>query len=124
MTSPILNEYLRQLNDETHKMRFQELFSWMESTFDALHVEVKWNQPMFILNQTFIIAFSPAKKHLSVAPEHACLNHFEAEIETLGFKRSKELLMIPWEKDIPYELLHDMIAFNIQEKAGMSQFWR
>ncbi len=122
--SPLLNEYVRQLSDETQQLRFQKLFTWMETQFESLHVEVKWKQPMFMMGKTFIIAFSPSKKHLSVAPEQACLNHFETSIQAHGLKRSKELLMIPWEKDIPYNLLHDMIAFNIQEKAGMTQFWR
>lgn len=124
MPSKILNEYIEKFSDAHQKKRLKEIFTWMASTFDALHVEVKWNQPMFMLEKTFIIAFSPSKKHLSVAPEQACLNHFEAAITARGFKRSKELWMIPWDRDIPYDLLHDMVAFNINEKAGMTQFWR
>lgn len=124
MTLTILEEYLDQIEDKNHQLKLKELFTWMMATFDSLHVEVKWNQPMFILGQTFIVAFSPAKKHLSVAPEHACLNHFDSAIKASGTKRSKELWMIPWEKDIPYDLLHEMITYNIQEKAGMTQFWR
>lgn len=88
-----------------------------------LHVEVKWNQPMFILKHTFIIAFSPAKTHISVAPEKACLDHFETVFIEHGLKRSKELLMIPWNRNIPFDLLHAMVTFNIQEKQEFEGFW-
>lgn len=102
----------------------QAIDAWMADTFPELHVAIKWNQPMYLLNQTFIIAFSHAKTHLSVAPEQACLDHFYPFIQTLGLTRSKELLKIPWDAPVPYDLLESMIRYNMQEKAEYQKLWR
>ncbi len=102
----------------------QVVDAWMIDAYPECHVEMKWNQPMYLLNQTFIIAFSKTQTHLSIAPERACLDHFEEAIHSLGLTRSKELLKVPWDTPVPYELIASMIEYNIQEKAHLNTLWR
>ena len=104
--------------------KLKALKDWMGQTFPELHIEIKWNEPMYVLGKTFILAFNGTKKHLSVAPEQDCLNYFESKIQSLGLSRTKELLTIPWDQPIPYDLLKEMVEFNIREKEGMTRFWR
>ena len=108
----------------TPEEALQALKDWMAQTFPELHIEIKWNEPMYMLGQTFILAFNGTKKHLSVAPEQDCLNYFESKIQSLGLSRTKVLLTIPWDQPIPYDLLKEMVEFNIREKEGMTRFWR
>ncbi|HEM3655410.1 TPA: hypothetical protein U1C87_001535 [Streptococcus suis] len=51
------------------KFKLEPIFEQIQKEFPNLTVELKWNQPMFIMNGTFIIGFSVAKNHISIAPE-------------------------------------------------------
>ena len=49
------------------KLKLEPIFEQIQKEFPNLTVELKWNQPMFIINGTFIIGFSVAKNHISIA---------------------------------------------------------
>ncbi|MGC2952001.1 iron chaperone, partial [Enterococcus faecium] len=49
----------------------KDLFAKITETKPQLDTTVKWNQPMFTDHGTYIIAFSFAKNHFSIAPEKA-----------------------------------------------------
>ncbi len=116
-------DYLATVPEE-QVPRFQEIFSWVEEQFPTLKRRVAWNQPMYTDHGTFIIGFSSAKKHLSVAPETAGMEKFKEAFETVGYNPSNKIFRIPWNKPIDWDLLHEVIAFNIQDKAGYDKFWR
>lgn len=73
---------------------------------------------------TFIIGFSIAKHHFSVSPEVIAIKRFANEIEQSGYSSTKSLFRISWNEQVNYELLEKMIAFNIQDKAECTTFWR
>jgi uncharacterized protein YdhG (YjbR/CyaY superfamily) len=79
---------------------------------------------MFINHNTFIIAISYSKKHISIAPERKTLDHFEREYTQKGYARTKEYLLYPWDQPHDLELIKDMVAFNIEDKKDMPKFWR
>ena len=117
-------DYLAQISDVEHRARMDEVLSWVGREFPNLEPVIKWKQPMFTDHGTFIVAFSTARKHLSVAPEKVVIDHFAEEIARSGYERTKELIRIPWSQPVDYSLLEKMIAFNIAEKAECSKFWR
>ena len=79
---------------------------------------------MFTHHGTFIIGFSSAQKHLSVSPEVACLNKFLPTIEEIGYSHTNNIFRIKWTEEINYILIKDMIAFNLEDKADYTKFWR
>ena len=46
-----------------------------------LDTKIAWNQPHFVHEGTFIIAFTHAKAHLSVAPEYKAIDEFKKKLE-------------------------------------------
>jgi|SRR5690625_373829 len=116
--------YLQEIKQPEQRKRVEEVLSWVDSTFATLKTEIKWNQPMFIDHGTFIIAFSLAKKHLSVAPEQVTISRFSKQIEQAGYSQTKELFRIGWDQKVDYELLEEIIKFNIDDKAEITTFWR
>ena len=43
------------------KFKLEPIFEQIQKEFPNLTVELKWNQPMFIMNGTFIIVFSVSR---------------------------------------------------------------
>lgn len=119
-----LHDFYQKIENEKHRQRVQEILHWIKSNYDSLELVVKWNQPMFVYNKTFIIGFSVAKKHIAVAPEQACIKRFSDDIKELGYDHTQEIIRLPWDKEIDYNLLKNMIEFNIVDKQGYTKFWR
>jgi uncharacterized protein YdhG (YjbR/CyaY superfamily) len=85
---------------------------------------VKWNQPMFTDHGTYIIGFSLAKKHMSVAPENKAIEEFSDALEKADYSYTNEIFRIPWDGEVDYALLKKIIEFNIEDKDGVDTFWR
>ncbi|MHB1294240.1 MAG: iron chaperone [Anaerolineae bacterium] len=120
----VFAEFLARIDDPQHRARTEKVLVWVARAFPNLAPRIAWNQPMFTDHGTFIIGFSVAKGHLAVSPEQAGIDHFSAEIVQSGYVHSKMLIRIPWTSPVDYALLERIIAFNIQEKADSSAFWR
>ena len=117
-------EYLDGITDALHRKRMEEILTWVGKKFPKLVPRIAWKQPMFTDHGTFIIAFSTAKHHLSVAPEKAGIDHFTEDIVQAGYNHSKELVRIPWDCSVDWLLLEKIIEFNIIDKAECTTFWR
>jgi len=116
-------DYLATVPPE-HVPRFQEVFAWIEEQFPTLQRRIAWKQPMYTDHGTFIIGFSSAKKHMSVSPEVVGMKKFHDTLVTAGYQPTSNLFRIPWDKPVNWELLKEIIAFNIQDKADYDKFWR
>ncbi|QPC48082.1 iron chaperone [Mangrovibacillus cuniculi] len=117
-------DYLQAIDNVDHRLKVESVLQWVCDTFPQLDTKIAWKQPMFTHQGTFIIAFSIAKHHMSVAPERVTINRFSDEIVQSGYDHTKELVRIKWEKPVDYSLLERMIAFNIKDKEGYTAFWR
>ena len=120
----VFAEFLARIEQPEQRARTAQVLAWVASTFPHLMPKIAWNQPMFTDHGTFIVGFSVAKQHLAVTPEQAGITHFSAAIIKAGYEHSKMLLRIRWDQPVHFQLLEEMIAFNIREKAGCTSFWR
>lgn len=120
----IFDEFVSGIDHPTQQERLKEIFQWIEDTFPQLEPRIAWNQPMYTDHGTFIIGFSVAKHHISVAPERKGINHFSAEIIQAGYDHGKNMFRIKESLPIDYPLLKKIVEFNIKDKADCSTFWR
>jgi len=120
----VFSEFLTNIKNEHHRTKTEEILFWVKNKFPNLVAEIKWNQPMFTNEGTFIIAFSVAKHHLAVAPEKVVIDRFSAQIIDAGYKHTQQLIQIPWGKEFDFNLLAEIISFNITDKADCTTFWR
>lgn len=118
------SNYLSKIDNVEHRDRTEEVLNWVATTFPSLKPRVAWNQPMFTDHETFIIGFSVAKQHMSVAPEKAGIRQFSNEIVQAGYNPTKEIFRIQWNSPIDFALLEKIIEFNISDKVDCSTFWR
>ncbi|RDX00637.1 iron chaperone [Listeria kieliensis] len=119
-----LTEYLDTLEMPEQRERMVEIFDWMKETFPSLVPVIKWNQPMFTDHGTFIIGFSTSKKHIAVAPEVKTMKEFEEKIADAGYSATSNLFRITWKQPTNFDLLKEIIEFNVTDKQDYAKFWR
>lgn len=118
------DDFLTTIDDPERRAQLDDVFHWVRQTFPDLEERIAWNQPMFTHHGTFIIAFSVAKAHFAVAPEAVPLEVFAERIREAGYTQTKQLFRIKWDQAVDYDLLRDLIAFNMKDKADHTSFWR
>ena len=118
------NLFINEIENEEHREKLKHLFERIETQYSDLKPVVKWNQPMYTYNETFIIAFSKAKQHFSIMPEAACLKQFKKRVTNGGYTQTENLFRIKWNQEIDYDLIGDMIKLNMEEKKDYTKFWR
>ncbi|GEL90147.1 MULTISPECIES: iron chaperone [Pediococcus] len=117
-------EFIDTIDNSDHQSRVREVLQWVSDTFPQLEKRIAWNQPMFTDHGTFIIGFSVSKKHLAFTPEEAGISHFEDDLKAANIDHTKGIVRMPWDQPFNYELLKQMIEFNIHDKAAIETFWR
>ena len=65
----IFEDYLLCIENPDYRAILRKILQWVKETFPTLEPRVAWNQPMYTDHGTFIIGFSFAKRHFTVAPE-------------------------------------------------------
>lgn len=116
--------FLEAIEDRSKKERMEEILGNIKTSFPFLCEELKWNQPMYSNNGTFIIGFSISKAHISVAPEAVVMEKFEDDIKNAGYTYTKELFRIKFTDKVDYDLLYKIVAYNIETKKDIKTFWR
>lgn len=118
------NTFLETIDNDKHRTTLSEVLNWIADTFPNLETTIKWNQPMFTDHGTFIIGFSVAKQHFSIAPETKALSEHAQQIEATSYSQTNNLFRIKWSQDIDYALLKAIIQYNIEDKSNCDTFWR
>ncbi|GMA09090.1 hypothetical protein GCM10025886_22410 [Tetragenococcus halophilus subsp. flandriensis] len=119
-----LEDYIASIEKKEHQEKFTTLTNAVYSKFPQLQLVFKWNEPMFVYKETFIISFIKTKKHITVSPEVAGIKQFFDRITACGYSMGKSTFRIKWEEAIDYPLLYDIIQFNLDEKQDYPTFWR
>lgn len=120
----VFKNFLENIENLENRKITSQVLTWINKTYPNLKPEIKWNQPMFTDHGTFIAAFSVAKKHLAFAPEKQAVDFFKEEIIKAGYDCGIAFIRMPWNKSINFELLKNIIEYNIVDKANHKAFWR
>ena len=86
--------FLSNFKNPILKFKLEPIVEQIQKEFQNLTVELKWNQPMFIMNGTFIIGFSVAKNHISIAPEAVTMAIFTNDIKVANYEATNNLFKI------------------------------
>ncbi|HFI0287840.1 TPA: iron chaperone [Streptococcus suis] len=86
--------FLSNFKNPILKFKLEPIFEQIQKEFPNLTVELKWNQPMFIMNGTFIIGFSVAKNHISIAREAVTMAIFTNDVKAANYEATNNLFKI------------------------------
>ena len=124
MAISTLDAYLATIPDDDNRERMVDVLVWVGLTYPELELRIEWNQPMFTHHGTYIIGFSAASKHMTMAPERATMIRFEQVMRVRGTDFSTMLARQPWNRPFDYELLDAFIQHQLAEKQDITSFWR
>lgn len=116
--------YLDAIKDEKTKEKMTHLLEWVISEYPNLDRKIAWNQPHFVHKDTFIIGFVHTKQHVSVAPEYKAIEVFKEKIKDSGYIATNFIFKIKWNQHMNYDLLMQIIDYNIKDKSGTTTYWR
>ena len=119
-----VEEWLSFIDGDEKRAKAAAVLDWVAQTYPRMECQIKWKQPMFINEGTFIIGFSFSKDNLLVAPDGDLIQRFSEQILAAGYTHGKKMFRIPFAGDVNYELLQAMIETNLKEKEGYTRFWR
>ena len=117
-------DYIETIDDVTHRKQFEETIDWINKNYPDLSRIIKWNTPMYTMDDTFILGIDSTKKHMSISPEGKTMSIYKDEIEKAGYSQTSGLFRIKYSQTVDYELLKKMIDYNMEDKKGYKRFWR
>lgn len=117
-------EFLNTVDDEEKRVKLKIVLDWVQTNYPHFDEEVKWKQPMFSNEGTYMIGFSVAKNHVAVSPEKAGITKFEDELQERGYNPTAMIFRVPWNKEMDYDLLKRIIDFQEKDKKGYGTYWR
>ncbi len=80
--------------DLNFKNKIINIFKFIEEKFLELVVEIKWNVPMFLFNNSFIIAISIFKNHISISPEKYVIDMYKEKLLSSNYEVTSNLFKI------------------------------
>ncbi len=117
-------DYISQIDDLKKRERVNDLLERIHHDYPQLVPVIKWKQPMFMDHGTYIIGFSISKNHIAMSPEAKTIQVFSDKIKSSGYNYSTMIIRFPWNFDIDYQLIKNMIEYNINDKLECQKFWR
>lgn len=120
----VFEPYLVKIKDEKNREIMEGLLSWVMTNYPMLDKKIAWNQPHFVHNNTFIIAFTHAKQHISVVPEYKAIEVFKEDIKKSNYQSTNFIYKMKWQNPINYDLLKRIIDYNMEDKKGLDTYWR
>ena len=119
-----VQDFINLIPSLDEKERTQEVLDWVQKTYPQLESKIAWKQPMFTDHGTFIIGFSVAKHHLAIAPEGKTMEVFQEKLKAAGYNPTLKMFRIKWDSEVDYDLLAEIIEYNINDKKDCQTFWR
>ncbi|MDR0847005.1 MAG: DUF1801 domain-containing protein [Lactobacillales bacterium] len=118
-----LDEWLDTVAEE-NRDKAHSLVNWAQKEFPQLELRMAWNKPMLTDHGTHIISFAAATNWISLMPEEKTMLKFEQKLRDAGYAPTKKMFRIKWNETPNYELLKEIIEFNIEDKKDEKNFWR
>lgn len=124
--SKIGNKYVNSIKniDLILKDKMVSIFQFMEEKFPELVLEIKLNEPMFSFNNSFIIAFSVWKNHISISPEKYAIDIYKEKLLSFNYEAAANLFKIKKDQEVNFNLLFEIINFKIKDKSNSKTFFK
>lgn len=109
-----VDDYYAQLDDTArpHLQRLRELSRGADPDLtETLH----WNNPVYLKDGTRLWMLQSFKRHCSLRfPTHQFGPHRE-EVEQAGYDAGEGFIKLPYDADLPEDLLRRLLGYRLQE---------
>jgi uncharacterized protein YdhG (YjbR/CyaY superfamily) len=100
----------------------RKLHALLKAAAPKAQEAIKWNMPFFI-EPRFLFSFSAHARHLDFAPTAELLQRYAGELG--GYKATKYMLQVPYDKPLPEALIRKMAKERVRELRARKDesFW-
>ncbi|MGO4937544.1 iron chaperone [Fundicoccus sp. Sow4_H7] len=117
-------EVLDKIANEKHREYFEAVIAWVQENYPKFNMAIKWSQPLFEFNNSFIIGFTANKHHLSVTSEKGLMAQVNDKVEAAGYATTAMSYKVPWDAKFNYDLLDELIQIQLNDKKDLNRYWR
>lgn len=110
METSIFDSYFNSYDEQTQSL-LRAVDKHISDRYPQLQRKLSYGMPTFALKKN-IIHFAAMKHHFGIYPGPQAIEFFENELKS--YKTSKGAIQIPYDHDIPYQLIDAMIDYNIE----------
>lgn len=114
-----VDSYIDKLAEPT-KSRVILLRDTINSVAGKYEQDTKWNQPAFF-GKTIIVVYGGHKEHVALYVTYSTLAAFKDKLK--GYKTGKGSVQFPNDKELPIELIKDMVAYRMKEFEDKGVLW-
>lgn len=93
--------------------RMQALRMLIHECSPDITEKIAWGMPTFVLRGN-LVHFAGAKHHLGFYPAPSAIVAFADRLSE--YKTSKGAVQFPYRKEMPWELIRDMVLFRVKEQ--------
>lgn len=109
MKNNVIDEYLKQYNDEV-KTILENIRNIIHELVPNIKEKISYGIPTFYLKKN-IIHFAAYKNHIGIYPGADAIEHFKNELKE--YETSKGTIRFTLKAPIPYNLIKEIIIYNI-----------
>ncbi len=111
-----IDEYIAQFPEEIQQ-KMQAVRNVIRETAPEATEKISWAMPTFYLNGN-LVHFAAGKSHLGLYPGESGISHFTERFDAEGFKYSKGAVQFPYKREIPFELIKEIVALRVKENTA------
>lgn len=115
-------DFYAQLPDAArpHLLKLQELCQ--EGLPQAEEV-LQWNQPAFVQDGTRLVMLQSYKAHCSLRFPTRQFASQRAAVEAAGYEAGEGFIKLPYDRELPLDLLRDLIKARLEEYESTGAGW-
>lgn len=106
-----VDEYIRS-QDERVRPRLEEVRTVLRAAIPDAQERISWSMPTYWKGRN-LIHFAASKKHIGIYPGGEATTVFAGELA--GFDVSKGTIRLPYDKELPVELLEQIARWCYRE---------
>ena len=109
-----IQEYI--LNAEsTHQDKLKQMYEIIKTIAPMSEETMSWGMPTFKVKGN-LVHFADNKNHLGFYPSPSGIIHFKDQLK--DYKYSKGAIQFPYNKELPVELIKQIVLFRLKENLG------
>lgn len=95
-----------------HQARLEEIRAIINQHAPDADEKISWSMPTFYQNGN-LIHFAIGKNHIGLYPGPLAIEAFAGRFDQEKLKYSKGAVQFPHNRDLPTELIRDIVLFNV-----------
>lgn len=112
-----IDSYIAQYPSDIQEI-LQHIRTVIHAAAPEAEEKISYQMPTFYLDGN-LVHFAVQKHHIGFYPTPSGIDHFSSELSS--YKTSKGAAQFPLDRPIPYELIHRITAFRVQENLQKAQ---